>query len=101
MNHLASSSWSSLSRLSSARSRSISPENRTGAPGGGGRAEEGTGAQCARDLGIGWKISPSVIVPAGTVFTLAEIEGGRGDSADLDDSDRKLAFPDSPLLLGS
>ncbi len=75
MNRLASSSWSSLSRLSSAQSRSISPENRTGAPGGGGRAEEGTGAQCARDLGIGWKISPSVIVPAGTVFTLADIEG--------------------------
>ena len=75
MNRLASSSWSSLSRLSEACSRSISPENRTGAPGGGGRATEGTGAGCARDLGIGWKISPSVVIPAGSVFPLADIEG--------------------------
>ena len=48
-----------LSRLSKAKSRSISPENFDGSAGGGGRATEGTGAQCARDLGPGWKISPS------------------------------------------
>ena len=47
-----------LSRLSDAKTRSISPENFTGKKGQGGMAVEGTGAQCARDLGQGWKISP-------------------------------------------
>ena len=42
--------------------RSISPENPTGAPGQGGRATAGTGAAAGRDLGPGWKISPSVHV---------------------------------------
>jgi len=64
-----------LSRLSSARSRSISPENFTGEPGGGGRAAEGTGANCARDLGVGWKLSPSVHIEPGATFTMADIEG--------------------------
>ena len=49
-----------LSRLSRAKSRSISPENFTGAKGGGGQAVNGTGAKAARDLGKGWKVSPSV-----------------------------------------
>ena len=61
--------------LSDAESRSISPENFTGARGGGARATEGTGARAARDLGSGWKISPSVLIPAGEIFTLADIEG--------------------------
>jgi hypothetical protein len=64
-----------LSYLSSAQSRSISPENFTGEKGGGGRATEGTGANCARELGVGWKISPSVRIEAGQTFTLADIEG--------------------------
>ena len=64
-----------LSRLSNAQSRSISPENFDGAKGGGARATEGTGAACARDLGVGWKISPSVKIAAGTTFTLATIDG--------------------------
>ncbi len=64
-----------LSRVSDARSRSISPENFTGEQSGGGRATEGTGAGCARDLGQGWKISPSVRVEPGEVFTLADITG--------------------------
>jgi hypothetical protein len=58
-----------------ARTRSISPENPTGAPGGGGRAAEGTGAGAARDLGRGWKVSPSVEVPAGATAVLADIAG--------------------------
>ena len=49
-----------LSRLSHAKTRSISPENFTGEKGKGGMATEGTGAEAARDLGQGWKISPSV-----------------------------------------
>ncbi|MGE0622485.1 MAG: glycoside hydrolase family 172 protein [Pseudomonadales bacterium] len=64
-----------LARLSGARTYSISPENFDGAPGGGGRAKEGTGAEAARDLGLGWKISPSVRIPAGGTFELAHIEG--------------------------
>ena len=38
-------------------------------------ATEGTGAHAARDLGQGWKISPSVQIEAQQTFTLAEIEG--------------------------
>jgi len=64
-----------LSRLSKARTRSISPENFTGEPGKGGMATEGTGAKCARDLGQGWKISPSINIPAGGTFELADIQG--------------------------
>ncbi|MCB1683548.1 MAG: hypothetical protein KDI31_03650, partial [Pseudomonadales bacterium] len=64
-----------LSRLSAARSRSISPENFSGEPGAGGRATQGTGAQAARDLGAGWKISPSVRIEPGATFELADIRG--------------------------
>ena len=64
-----------LSRLSHAKTRSISPENFTGEKGGGAKAEEGTGASAARDLGKGWKISPSVRIMPGETFVLADIEG--------------------------
>ena len=64
-----------LSLLSRAKSRSISPENRSGEKGGGAQATEGTGANCARDLGVGWKISPSLRVKAGETITIADIEG--------------------------
>ncbi len=64
-----------LARLSQARTRSISAENLTGEKGGGGRATEGTGANSARDLGQGWKISPSLIIPAQSTVTLADIQG--------------------------
>jgi hypothetical protein len=64
-----------LSRLSQAQTRSISPENFTGAKGAGGMATEGTGAGCARDLGLGWKVSPSVRIDAGETFVLADIQG--------------------------
>ncbi len=64
-----------LARVSDAKTRSISPENFNGEPGKGGMATEGTGAACARDLGQGWKVSPSVSIPAGETFTLADIDG--------------------------
>jgi hypothetical protein len=64
-----------LARLSNAQSRSISPENFSGEKGQGGMATTGTGADCARDLGVGWKLSPSVAIAAGETFTLADIEG--------------------------
>src|SRR6266568_8062198 len=66
---------SNLYRLSNAKSLSISPENPTGEKGKGGMATEGTGAKAARDLGRGWKISPSVDIAARTTYTVAEISG--------------------------
>jgi hypothetical protein len=64
-----------LSRLSNAQTRSISPENFTGLKGQGAMATEGTNAAAARDLGRGWKISPSVDVAPNQTFTLADIQG--------------------------
>jgi len=65
-----------LYRLSNAQTRSISPENFTGEKGRGGMATEGTGARASRELGQGWKVSPSVRIEPGQVFTLADIKGG-------------------------
>jgi hypothetical protein len=64
-----------LYRLSHAQSRSISPENFTGEPGKGAMATSGTGEKAARELGKGWKISPSVRIEAGQTFTMADITG--------------------------
>lgn len=64
-----------LSRLSSARTRSISAENPTGEKGKGAMAVTGTGAECARDLGQGWKVSPSIVIEPGEIHELANIEG--------------------------
>jgi D-arabinan exo alpha-(1,3)/(1,5)-arabinofuranosidase (non-reducing end) len=65
----------SLSRLSKAKTRSISPENFTGEKGKGAMATEGTGAACARELGRGWKISPSIKIAPGETRVLCDIEG--------------------------
>jgi hypothetical protein len=65
----------SLARLREVRTRSISPENLNGRAGGGARATEGTGAVSARDLGPGWKVSPSVDVQARATFPLATVDG--------------------------
>ena len=64
-----------LSRLSHAKTRSISAENFTGEKGKGGMAIEGTGASAAQDLGQGWKVFPFVRIKGGTTFTLADIQG--------------------------
>ncbi|MGI6149500.1 MAG: DUF2961 domain-containing protein [Firmicutes bacterium] len=64
---------SGLSELSTALSRSISPENFTGEKGRGGMATTGTGEGPARELGQGWKVSPSVIIKPGETFTMGEI----------------------------
>ena len=69
------SSVSDISRLSNAKTRSISAENYKGEKGKGGMAVEGTGKGCAEKLGIGWKISPSVSIKAGTIFEAADIDG--------------------------
>jgi hypothetical protein len=64
-----------LSKLSNAKTRSISPENFTGEKGQGGMATDGPSKSCARDLGRGWKISPYVPIKAKSTFTMAEIDG--------------------------
>ena len=64
-----------LSRLSTAETRSISAENPTGEKGRGGMATEGTGAVAARELGRGWKVSPSINIAGNETATLADIEG--------------------------
>jgi hypothetical protein len=68
-------SLGNLSRLSNAKTRSLSAENFTGEKGKGGMAEEGLGKEAARDLGRGWKISPAVKIEKGTTFTMADIDG--------------------------
>ena len=69
------SNMSNIFRLSDAKTRSISPENFTGEKGKGGMATTGTNEYNARELGQGWKVSPSVDIKAHTTFTIAEIDG--------------------------
>lgn len=64
-----------LYKVSDARSRSISPENFTGEKGKGGMATNGTGSGASRELGQGWKVSPSIVIKSGSTFTLATIDG--------------------------
>lgn len=73
-----------LSRLSDAKTRSISPENFTGEKGKGALADPKTdkgkrnvanAANEARDLGKGWKVNPFIIINSGETFTIAEMEG--------------------------
>jgi hypothetical protein len=68
-----------LPLLRSGRSRSITAENPTGAPGGGAQAAPGDDVHCtdaARDLGRGWKVRPCLrnLAP-GERVTLAAIDG--------------------------
>lgn len=64
-----------LSRLSRAKTRSISPENMDGTKGQGGMATEGNGEIHSRFLGQGWKVSPSIDIEPGETRTIADIEG--------------------------
>ena len=64
-----------LARLSKAQTRSISAENFKGEKGSAGKATEGTGATPARELGQGWKVSPSIDLEGHSKVNLAEIEG--------------------------
>lgn len=66
-----------LARLSDAKTRSISPENYTGAVGKGGsiELEDGFAKIAARDLGKGWKVNPFIEIEAGKTWEIADIEG--------------------------
>lgn len=75
---------SNLSRLSDAKTRSLSPENFNGAKGRGGMADPklDSGKRnianawwSASDLGRSWKVNPFIIVEAGEMVTVGEIDG--------------------------
>ena len=68
---------SNLSSLEKKISRSISPENYTGAKSGGARipVDQGFAREAARDLGTGWKVNPYIILQPGETFTIADING--------------------------
>lgn len=73
----ANSPVEALYRLSDAESRSISPENLTGEKGGGSRTplEKGSAAREASELGLGWKVNPFIVIPAGGRAVLGEAAG--------------------------
>ncbi len=73
--HTFTTGLHNIFQLSSAQTRSISAENFHGEKGAGCLATEGEGAQAARELGKGWKVSPCIKIPALSTVTLAEIEG--------------------------
>jgi hypothetical protein len=73
-----------LSRLSDAKTRSISPENFTGEKGKGGMADPvkdkgkrnvANAADAAAELGQNWKVNPFVIIEPNEVLTIAEMTG--------------------------
>ena len=63
-----------LAQRSDAVSRSISAENFTGEPGKGGMSTDGAAAEAARDLGVGWKVSPYILIQPKKTFTLCDIK---------------------------
>ena len=90
-----------LSRLSGAKTRSISPENFTGEKGKGGMATEGTGAEHAR--GLGRRLENLALGPhrAGRDLHARRNRGPGRHPADLDDARQcPLARPDPAHLLG-
>jgi hypothetical protein len=79
-----------LSKLATAKSRSITAENVYGEKGRGGMAEQSATPQpevvrigqaweapnaAARDLGQTWKVRPCIKLPTGTTTTLMDVDG--------------------------
>ena len=61
--------------VSTAKTRSISPENYRGEKGAGGACEleDGFAKGPAADLGKGWKVNPFVLIPPHETFTVADL----------------------------
>lgn len=74
--HGISCDMQNLHMVSNAQTRSISAENFTGEKGKGGMAKvpSDTGHP-ARELGTGWKVSPSVGIKSGETFEICNIDG--------------------------
>ena len=56
---------------------SVSPENKTGKKGEGGKTplENGSAKEAARELGTGWKVNPYIVLSAGKTDVLADVLG--------------------------
>jgi hypothetical protein len=69
-------SLDTLHMLSTAKTRSISPENFTGEKGKAGMSKigEGPASPAAQDLGQGWKVSPYVRIEPNQTVVLADIK---------------------------
>ncbi len=67
-------SFGDLPRLSSSRTRSVSPENPDGAPGGGAREVPGP-ENASHRLGPGWKARPMIDLAPGEETQLVDVEG--------------------------
>jgi hypothetical protein len=76
-------SLGTLSKLSDAKTKSISPENFTGEKGKGGMADPAkqkgqrnvaNASDAARELGVGWKVNPFVHIGPGETFVMADIK---------------------------
>lgn len=63
-----------LSKRKNITSFSVSPENFTGEKGKGGMSADGAAFQAARELGVGWKVSPYVNIQPGETFTMADVK---------------------------
>ncbi len=82
-------SLGNLPLLSSAKSRSVSPENVYGEKGRGGMAQVSEDPQpevtkigqewetneCSRELGQGWKVRPCIQISSGSTATIMDVEG--------------------------
>ena len=68
-----------LSRLSNAKTRSISPENFTGEKGKGGMSTDGPSLKHAERVGLGqgWKISPYIRIKPGETQFFGHYRHGR------------------------
>lgn len=98
-----------LSRLSDAKTRSISPENFTGEKGKGGMADPvrdkdqrnvANAHHAAKDLGKGWKVNPLHHRETGRDNHDCGNRGSGSHPADLDDTDRELALLHPENVLG-
>ena len=52
---------------------SLCAENVNGEKGKGGMATEGCGANAARELGQGWKVSPCIEIAPESIATIADV----------------------------
>lgn len=66
---------SDLVQAKVSKTRAITAENPTGEKGNGGKATSGTGALASRELGVGWKVSPSIDLEPNSEVTIADIKG--------------------------
>ena len=90
-----------ISRLSKAKTRSITAENFKGEKGAGGMSTDGVSWSAAQDLGQGLEVSPCINLEANSITTLAEIEGpGAIQHILVRHPCSVLALADSEILLG-